>query len=366
VFFRPKRSTICSTRGVKEAPWTVDELAETFEEEGSEYEEETQELVRAIPPPPSSTSSTGGGSTKKGDNKTVSKVVSWLKGGLGKNKKGLKVVPVSDSQIDPFTIERSATIRRPDEPFIEDSGPSSQEWPQSNLPTTIETGVVRTKTPSSTPPATPEKNGLLSPTLPQRNKSTSSSSSGSQRRNSRPTSPAFFSFEFENGVITRSDVDPAIANATTSSPSPSSSATTNGTSDNMLPTSPIRRTANAHPDPQSAMSPRASIRFSKRISILPPAALDLLKKERGGSIAEAVPPIPAQYRRSMQQNGYDKKFHPYAVRGLRDLEDSYDEWTEWVAKLQEDEDSGQNRGNNNPYCDLVSRLSSLSDFGSGS
>jgi len=68
----------------------------------------------------------------------------------------------------------------------------------------------------------------------------------------------------------------------------------------------------------------------------------------------------------MQQNGYDKKFHPYAVRGLRDLEDSYDEWTEWVAKLQEDEDSGQNRGNNNPYCDLVSRLSSLSDFGSGS
>ncbi|GAA5876682.1 hypothetical protein JCM16303_003625 [Sporobolomyces ruberrimus] len=367
-FFRPKRSTICSTRGVKEAPWTVDELAETFEEE-SEYEEDTQELVRAVPPPPSSASSAGGGSTKKasGDNKTVSKVVSWLKGGLGKNKKGLKVLAPPDTRIDPFTVERSATIRRPEDEgaIFEDSSPAT-DWPQAPLPTTIETGVV-VPPPSESAPATPEKNGHLSPSAPRRNKSTASSnSSGSQRRSPRPNSPAFFSFEFENGVITRTDVDPTVAASASSptatksmptSPSPPSATTANGLPDAMLPTSPIRRTANAHPDPQSAMSPRVSLRFSKRISILPPAALDLLKKERGGGLESvSIPPIPAQYRRSvMQQLGYDKKLHPYAVRGLRDLEDSYDEWTDWVAKLQEEVDNGA-RGNTSAFMDVVPRL----------
>ncbi|GAA6012848.1 hypothetical protein JCM11491_006199 [Sporobolomyces phaffii] len=363
-FFRPKRSTICSTRGVKEAPWTVDELAETFEEE-SEYEEETQELVRAVPPPPSSVSSAGGSSTRKGtgDNKTVSKVVSWLKGGLGKNKKGLKVVPVPDPRIDPFTVERSATVRRPgdDEPIIEDYSPSS-EWPQAPLPTTVETGAVVSPTRSA--PATPEKSSHLSPSMPRRNKSTASSnSSGSQkRRSSRPNSPAFFSFEFENGIVSRSDVDPAIAASsptTPTSPSPSltSAAGSNGAADATLPTSPIRRTANAHPDPQAAVSPRISLRFSKRASILPPAALDLLKKEQGGgSDSVAVPPIPAHYRRSMmQQVGYEKRLHPYATKGLIDLEASYEEWTDWIAKLQEEEDNG-GRGTSNTFMDIVPRL----------
>ncbi|GAA5935019.1 uncharacterized protein JCM15063_003129 [Sporobolomyces koalae] len=345
-FFRPKRSTICSTRGVKEAPWTVDELAEAFEEE-AEYEDDPQELVRGVPPPPSSVSSTGGGSTKRGavdNNKTVSKVVSWLKGGLGKNKKGLKIVPVADNRIEPFAAERSEVPYRPNEAAL------AQDWPQQTLPTTIETGVV---SPSR---SAISRNGHLSPQLPQRNRSTSSNSSrDSQRRKSRPTSPAFFSFEFENGVITRTDVDPAVANSAGAPAitSPSSSIPTpNGNPDGLLPTSPIRRTANAHPDPQAAMSPRVSLRFSKRISILPPAALDLLKKDKGG--IEAVPPIPAQYRPAMQ-SGYDKKLHPYAVRGLRDLEDSYDEWTDWVARLQEEEDGG-GRGQVNPFMDEVPRL----------
>jgi hypothetical protein len=324
-FFRPKRSTICSTRGVKEAPWTVDELAETFDEESEEYEEDTQELVRAVQPPPappSSVGSSGGGSTKKGsgDNKTVSKVVSWLKGGLGKNKKGLKVVPVpADPRIDPFTVERNATIRRPsngDEPIIEDY---SDEYPQSALPTTIETGAVvpsPSDSQSQSAPATPEKNNHLSPNVPRRNKSnastsTSSSGGGSQRRKSRPTSPAFFSFEFENGIISRSDVDPAVASNAPSSPSPSSGTPT----DQQLPTSPIRRTANAQPSPQSAVTPRASLRFSKRISILPPAALDLLKKEKGVGESIVVPPIPPQYRTSVSKiTAYDAKLHPYCVR----------------------------------------------------
>ncbi|GAA5909364.1 DUF1765 domain-containing protein [Sporobolomyces salmoneus] len=376
-FFRPKRSTICSTRGVKEAPWTVDELAETFEEE-SEYEEDTQELVRAVPPPPSSVSSAGGGSTKKGsggdNNKTVSKVVSWLKGGLGKNKKGLKVVPSNDARIDPFTVERTATIRRRasgeegEPPIVDDT--NSVEWPQTALPTTIETGVVVSppSTNQSPAPSTPEKNGHLSPSAPRRNKSnasTSTSSSGSQRRKSRPTSPAFFSFEFENGIVSRTDVDPTVvASAAPPSPTPSPSSSSDPSSssnppDSMLPTSPIRRTANAHPNPQSAVSPRVSLRFSKRASILPPAALELLKKEgkNGGGIdSVSVPPIPAQYRHSMmQQIGYDKKLHQYARLGLVDLELSFEEWDDWVAKLQEEEDSGA-RGTNSTFMDVVPRL----------
>ncbi|GAA5960117.1 hypothetical protein JCM3765_002478 [Sporobolomyces pararoseus] len=372
-FFRPKRSTICSTRGVKEAPWTVDELAEAFEEEESEYEEDTQELVRAvIPPPPSSVSSTGTGTaTKKssGDNnKTVSKVVSWLKGGLGKNKKGLKVVAVPDTRIDPFTAERSATIRRTngeDEPIIEDSSSThSSEWHQSTLPTTVETGaVVSPSNQSQSAPATPEKNSHLTPSVPRRNKSNASSTSsgkGSQRRKSRPTSPAFFSFEFENGIISRSDVDPAINPASSSappSPSPPSSSSTT-LPDSTLPTSPIRRTANAHPDPQSAVTPRVSLRFSKRISILPPAALDLLKKERSGGIESvSVPPIPAKYRHSVLQNvGYDQKLQPYATRALVDLEMSFDEWEDWVAQLRDEEDNGAGRRLGNPYMDVVPRL----------
>ncbi|GAA5861242.1 hypothetical protein JCM1840_003127 [Sporobolomyces johnsonii] len=350
--FRPKRSTICSTRGVKEAPWTVDELAEAVEEEDSDVEEEPQELMRSIPPPPSSTSSVGGGSTKKGDLKTVAKVVSWLRGGLGKKQKGAKVVPLPESKIDPFTVERSATVRRPNheaqEPFIEGgaSAARSQQSAVPSLPTTIETGVVPVEdTPKPVTPSGPvgphQPSHLLSPT-PQRTKS----SSRSERRSSRPTSPAFFSFEFENGVVSRSDVDSTVASAA----SAPSSASSTGTADTVFPTSPIRRTANANVDPQSAISPRVSLRFSKRISILPPAALDLLKQE--GVVP--VPPIPDQYRMSMQQ-GYDKKLHPYAVRGLRDYEDALDEWTDWVARLQEEEDMG-GKVNSRSFVDVVPRL----------
>ncbi|GAA5958532.1 hypothetical protein JCM21900_005428 [Sporobolomyces salmonicolor] len=349
--FRPKRSTICSTRGVKEAPWTVDELAEAVEEEDSDIDEEPQELMRSIPPPSSSTSSIGEGSTKKGDLKTVAKVVSWLRGGLGKKQKGAKVIPLPPAKIDPFTVERSATVRRPtqeaQEPFIEDgaSAASSQELAAPSLPTTIETGVVPSKeTPkpvTPTGPVVPHQPSHLSPT-PLRTKS----SSRPDRRSSRPTSPAFFSFEFENGVVSRSDVDPTVA----SSASALSSASSTGTADTVFPSSPIRRTANANVDPQSAISPRVSLRFSKRISILPPAALDLLKQEG----VAPVPPIPDQYRMSMQQ-GYDKKLHPYAVRGLRDYEDALDEWTDWVARLQEEEDMG-GKVNSRSFVDVVPRL----------
>jgi hypothetical protein len=85
-------------------------------------------------------------------------------------------------------------------------------------------------------------------------------------------------------------------------------------------------------------SPRVSKRFSKRSSILPPPALDLLKE----SPSEPVPKIPDQYRTPTSGNGltstfpsipaitasppYDLKYHPYAVRSLKEYEDCLDEW----------------------------------------
>lgn len=50
-----------------------------------------------------------------------------------------------------------------------------------------------------------------------------------------------------------------------------------------------------------------------------------------------VPPIPERFRRTIE-TGYDRRLHPYAVRGLRDYEDALDEWTDWVARLQEEEE----------------------------
>ncbi|GAA6043762.1 hypothetical protein JCM8097_006660 [Rhodosporidiobolus ruineniae] len=362
-FFRPKRSTICSTRGVKEAPWTVNELAEPLDEESDleDEVEEPQELVRSLPPPPASASSgMSGTSSKKGDLKTVGKVVSWLKTGFGKKQgksaAGSKAVPpLPDARIDPFDLDRTGSIRSRQDSLgpvtIEDDDISaetaSQDWPSAPLPTTIETGIVPTEsspgphTPAA-PVDAPGKRGLLSVTpipfpsakSPQRTKSTRS-----EKRSSRGS---FFSFEFENGMVTRSDVDPSVASSAAST----TSVNTTGTGDTAFPVSPIR----ARHDPHSAISPRVSLRFSKRISILPPAALDLLKEASG---AEAVPPIPAQYRQSVHV-GYDKKLHPYAVRGLRDYEDALDEWTEWVARLQEEEDEGGKMAKT--FVDVVPRL----------
>ncbi|GAA5824324.1 hypothetical protein JCM11251_000377 [Rhodosporidiobolus azoricus] len=384
-YFRPKRSTICSTRGVKEAPWTVDELGEpldeeedAIEEEDEQNPEEAQELVRSLPPPPSSIGSgVSGTSSKKGDSKAMAKVASWLKMGLGKKHgkngaagKGDQGIP--DARIEPFNVERTATLRerrgREDSLTIYDDDLSaaetgSQELSSAPLPTTVETGIVPTgdspgpHTPSASvadnPPKTPSptKTTFLTPSQPfpspsRRPGPSRTKSSRSEKRSSRSLSPAFFSFEFENGIVTRSDVDPSVAaNASTTS------VNTTATSDTQFPTSPIRPTRPG--DPHSAISPRVSLRFSKRISILPPAALDLLKE--AGPI-EAVPAIPARFRQSEKQDqGYDKKLHPYAVRGLRDYEDALDEWTEWTARLwKEEEEAGGVIGKT--FVDMVPRL----------
>lgn len=84
--------------------------------------------------------------------------------------------------------------------------------------------------------------------------------------------------------------------------------------------------------PNSAItpSPRVSKRFSKRQSLLPPAALDLLAESH-----EPVPQIPKHFR---QLPPYPQHQHPYAIRGLREYEESLDEYAVWTARVKEDDD----------------------------
>jgi hypothetical protein len=101
-------------------------------------------------------------------------------------------------------------------------------------------------------------------------------------------------------------------------------------------------------------SPRVSKRFSKRASILPPQALDLLRE----GPSEPVPKIPEQYMSPTSLTGtksttgesalnsaarppspdpYPLRLHPYAIRGLREYEDCLDEWELFVHRVKEEE-----------------------------
>lgn len=297
-FFRPKRSTICSTRGVKEAPWASDE--------GSDDASTVRDHIAAA------TSALEADSSRperlaqsdpipdKPDQTAVSKMVSWLKG--GRKQKGGRA-------------DRPKPLSLP----IKNGNASAQNWPSAALPTKIETGDVQPPRDSSA------RSQNLSPPSPSANlvrSSSSASSSKSEKRKSRGS--AFFAFEFENGVVSRADVDPNLL---------SPSATENGGPGSPAVAGSTSPTRSRNSDRSAALSPRVSIRFSKRSSILPPAALDLLKSTG----IEDVPPIPERFRRTVEI-GYDKRLHPYAVRGLRDYEDALDEWTDWVARLQEEEE----------------------------
>ncbi|TKA58533.1 hypothetical protein B0A53_00274 [Rhodotorula sp. CCFEE 5036] len=303
-FFRPKRSTICSTRGVKEAPWA---LYETGDEAGPGSEVKLPTVQPRVPNVDVKSNNTerlqeekASPENAKPDQNAVSKVVSWLKG--GRSKKSGRADRPKPIAVPPV---RSST--------------AAQEWSTAPLPTKVETGDVITQ--REQPPPSRSTSGNASPGL-TRQGSSASTSSNREKRRSRGS--AFFAFEFENGVVSRADVDPNLLSpgepaAGATSPPPASDASS--------PTRP--RSA----DRASALSPRVSVRFSKRSSILPPAALDLLKSTG----MDEVPPIPERFRRTVE-TGYDRRLHPYAVRGLRDYEDALDEWTDWVARLQEEEE----------------------------
>lgn len=293
--FKPKRSTICSTRGVKEMPFTVDELVGPVAED-SEEEDEPQETVRE----PVSSSNGQGGGKKSGlkDVAGVARVVSWLKGGLGKNRgskasrqNGAGTTP--DSRIDPFVLDNlpvspSQAFDDPQNAMDASNSSLSHEsaWSAISPPSSVDNDHSM---------SVDSTDALVTP----------------ERRVPRPNSPAFFSFEFENGLAPPASSRPSEEH---DGAEPNSSSTSVNTVDTVFPQSPLRQRHS-----QSVVSPRVSLRFSKRISILPPAALDMLKES-----GEPVPAIPAQYRQSVLA-GYPKGLHPYAIRGLRDYEDALGE-----------------------------------------
>lgn len=287
--FKPKRSTICSTRGVKEAPYAVNEFSiqpqapeGTHDQMANEVEEPQNfaEVPQEILRNPTE--------IKKSSTPSVSRLVSFLKGGLGKAKSGGRVTPAA--RIEPFVISASP-------PTQEALSATYAEEENFETPSTDANLVEETS--------------------------------------SRPASPAFFSFEFEGSLSPRVNSD-------------RSSIISSHSADTIFPTSPLRR--NIDSVPHGAASPRVSLRFSKRISILPPAALDLFRE----SSVDVVPPIPAQYMSSTPP-AYPERLHPYAVRGLREYEDALDEWQEWISRLQDDVDEGKEANRTN-WTDVVPSL----------
>ena len=131
----------------------------------------------------------------------------------------------------------------------------------------------------------------------------------------------------------------------TSATFPSSASSTSLNSalpaDTTFPHSPLRRS-------ETGADKRASLRFSKLISILPPAALDSPK-----DCGEAVPMIPARF---LEKQGYPRALHPYAVRGLRDYENVLNGWTDWCKRLMGQEEE-EGKRHYKGFVDVVLRLS---------
>ncbi|KAG0142291.1 hypothetical protein CROQUDRAFT_97701 [Cronartium quercuum f. sp. fusiforme G11] len=295
--YRRKRSTICSTRGVTDQPWAINELApdevcaETVEDSGREASSGT----------PS-------------DKPSVAKVVSWLKvvkrlGGSSRPKTAKNELPIvaitpvpapASSEVDLREVRRSE---------------SSQDHPSS---------------PSSTPPSRQVNSD------DDESMRTPRKSDSSQRSSHSPDSPTFFKFEFELGAeMPRSDsfdtpiTTPAHSEAV-AHPQLADSSTT-----------PPKITTDAVPPNPSTPGPRVSSRFSKRASLLPPAALNLLRENE---ILPSVPTIPAALafptaKPAQLFVAYPIAQHPYAIRALAEYEQSLEEEHEWKEKLAEEEEA---------------------------
>ena len=276
--FVKKRSTICSTRGVNEAPFVVDELVGRLDED-EEPEFEAQEVVGTVVASPARRGSGGGGGVQK-ETVTIARVVSWIKGGFGKSK-------------NPTKAKSITKITLPIDEMTSDQALSMLITPNSSPPL----GASPSNSPWNFDSMTPSKS----------NDSNLSSTASSDHESRRPESPAFFSFEFEGGV----PVLPSPTILTTSASDSSIHST--ASSDTVFPPSPTpRRTVEGLPPrPLSGITPRVSLRFSKRSSILPPAALDVLKEN-----GQPVPPIPDKYRLSMLSTGYAKILHPCSSSSL--------------------------------------------------
>lgn len=366
---RRKRTTICSTRGVSEKPWAIPESPSeevcvdrlddgTFRDLG------------------------GGGGGGSSDKPSVAKVVSWLKvvkrlGGSSKLKHRQDSPSSSDTghESSRLTLEQS----RP-------SQSNQEEREQTTSQLGVSTGS-RSKVPAAQTGAEGSNNTNRQwlELSEMENEWNERKSQSSQRSSSTTTaahasgSPTFFQFEFELGAaeIPRSDsFDTPLTTPSHSEPIPNNNPTAALTTTSTTPATTTTSTTTANvgetPTAKASLEPRVSSRFSKRASILPPAALDMLKDNNTGSDGEgetssvpAVPSVPSQYKqasgaatqgeqdeiaqqqqqRRLRQKEKEERLmvllypptkQAYAVKALAEYEQSLEEELEWKEKLLQD------------------------------
>ncbi|GAA94675.1 uncharacterized protein L969DRAFT_87615 [Mixia osmundae IAM 14324] len=299
-YFRPKRSTICSTQGVSEQPWTVDEIAGDADMELTYRSDDASDgdSFRAR-----------GASRELKDVPGVSRVVGWLKGNLRKRSTSRTRPGTPVGSLEPFNlhiIESSPTssydIIEPQRDFAqsEDGTASVDQYPSEADVSAFDDAMTSqtSVSASGSPPVTPKP----------RREALRRSGSGN-----------FFRFEFENETPVSDAFD-----AGKLSPAAKGVAIAPRQSSIGLPTTPSPKDRRLS---RVVVSHRASRRFSKRASILPSPAVAIFTKH--GSL---VPTIPDDYT-----GGYDKRLHQYAIRALRDYEDALIENETWQIRPEEED-----------------------------
>ncbi|KAA1137603.1 hypothetical protein PGTUg99_008638 [Puccinia graminis f. sp. tritici] len=347
---RRRRTTICSTRGVSDKPWAISELPP---------EEVCSETVDERYRDPTGLLTGGSGSDKP----SVAKVVSWLKvvkrlGGSSKPK-----------QRQEYPSPEPSQTRLPSESSQASHHHQAQLGANERAMAESRHGSpVRSIKPDD--PASPSTQVELSEL---ENESVGRKSECSVRSNPAhgPESPTFFQFEFELGAeIPRSDSfdTPVTTPSASESPATANNNQNNNNNLNKSGDSSSLGGSTGHNTPAKAsIEPRVSSRFSKRASLLPPAALDMLKdndgsEEDGSSPVPDVPSVPSQYitttntatspkedeisrkkrkKREKEEREarllcYDSSKHPYAVKALAEYEQSLEEEFEWKEKLIEE------------------------------
>ena len=387
---RPKRSTICSTWGVHDKPWAMGN-----ESRRSSLDEEDAVMVAAVDPHgqvveaiSDSTLSSGVDVAALGRGQSPH----LANNDSGKQQRLSTAKKLAGGWWNSLTSKtgrkggapksRQASLHDQITPFQTESLNGSQ----IHLPPPNEFGHPRTATSqnafTTTTSSGDRRDGNSTRERSDTRQKQSLSREGSRRHPRRSASGAITSrsrrssaYSFDISVQTpRSDAfdaplspplnDAAMINSdllSTLSPNTLSQALSGALSPGAISTASRRpkSVSSRRSRPTSTISeragasPRVSKRFSKRASILPPAALDLLRD----SPSEPVPQIPEQYRtptsgtmagsgfptqgpprvRAPSPPPYEVKQHPYAIRSLREYEDCLDEFELFVIRAKEEE-----------------------------
>ncbi|KAI7945932.1 hypothetical protein MJO29_012320 [Puccinia striiformis f. sp. tritici] len=375
---RLKRTTICSTRGVSDKPWAISELPP----------EEVCTETMDDPFRDGSGLMGGGDDGSSSDKPAVAKVVSWLKvvkrlGGSSKPKNRQEYTspePAYPARLSSEPSQQPAQQQQQQQQMTS-SQERSPEIERDHLSPARSIKRDRQEQQQQDSQSTTASPQVELSEL--ENESVSGRKSESSQRSAPvhgPESPTFFQFEFELGAeIPRSDSFDTPA----TTPCPSEANPNNNPNPNSSPASPannaLGKSTDSNPHGKANPEPRVSSRFSKRASLLPPAALDMLKDNEGsedGSPVPDVPTVPSQFiipnnsaasatiefedeaaRRKRKKReklerearllSYPITKQAYAVKALAEYEQSLEEEFEWKEKLIEEHNLNLLNNNNN-------------------